>query len=181
MNINQVMLTTADTVKSITPIGDNVNGKMLGFAIREAQEIQLKQIIGQAMLLKLKDLVGLGTIEDEENTKYVELLNIAQFFLAYTALTEVMIPLAYKIDNAGVIVTTDENIENVSYTDLCSIRDYYARKVDYYRLQLQQYILKNKSNLPEISEKQCNEISAVLYSSASCPIWLGGARGKKNI
>jgi len=57
--ITDTLLTSPDFVKSVTNISDNLNGKVMQAAIREAQEIDLKQIIGSCMLSKLKQSLEL--------------------------------------------------------------------------------------------------------------------------
>lgn len=175
---NDCLLTSPEFVKQVTTIGDNINGSAMQFAIREAQEVGLQAIIGTRMLKKLKRLVVDNTIMEEENTPYYNLLSKAQYFLAYAVITELVIPLAYKIDNAGVVRTKDEHIEVVGSDELEKVINFYDNKAGHYRYMLQQFILDHLNILPEITENQCKEIHATLHSAANSSIWLGGARGK---
>ena len=176
--ITDTLLTSPDFIKSMTNISDNLNGKVMQAAIREAQEIDLKEIIGTVMLKKLKTLVADGTIENEENENYLDLLNECQYFLAYTVIAKLCIITSYKIDNAGVVKTSDERVENASEEEIYNIQEFYQRKADYWISQLQAFILNHLGVLPEITETQCREIHATLYSAANTTIFLGGARGK---
>lgn len=178
--MKDVLLTSPSFVKSITPVGDNVNEKTMQFAIRETQEYKLAQVIGGTMLEKLKQLIADNLINEDENVNYKKLLDAAQYFIAYNVIVELAIPLSYKFDNAGVTTTSDDKIENVNLKDIFSIKDYYTKKVDFYRQQLQYYILNNLGKLPEITTQQCNSIHSELNSSASTSIFLGGARSKYN-
>lgn len=178
MIIIDTLLTSPDFVKSVTNISDNLNGKVMQSAIREAQEIDLKQIIGQPMLTKLKTLVKNGEIHQEGNEDYLDLLNECQYFLSYTVVSKLCIITSYKIDNAGVVKTADENIQNATEEEIFDMQNFYQRKADYFCSQLQYYILNHLGLLPEITEAQCLEIRANLYSAANSSIWLGGRRGK---
>lgn len=174
--MKEVLLTSSEFIKSATNISDNVNEKVLSTAIREAQDIELRSVIGSKMLNVLKGMVGDGTIDDEENIKYKELLTETQYFLAYSVLTKLCMITTFKVDNIGISRTTDERIETVGVDDALLIKDFYQKKADYYQMLLQKYILCNR--LPEIDDNQCCEIKANLYSAASGGLWLGGIRGK---
>ena len=175
--MTEILLTSEEFVKSATNASDNINTKVMQTAIREAQEIELKSVVGSAMLKKLKELVDSGDIEDTENAHYKELLDESQYFLAYTVLAKLCVITTFKIDNIGVSKTSDEHIESLGVDDTLMIQDFYQKKADYFQGILQDYILKNHSFLPEISQSKCHEIQANLYSAASGGLWLGGVRG----
>lgn len=178
--MTEILLTSEEFVKSVTNASDNINTKVMQTAIREAQEIELKEVIGSTMISKLKSLVDSGEIEDEENAAYKELLNECQYFLAYTVLVKLCMITTFKIDNIGVSKTSDENIESLGVDDTLHVQNFYQKKADYFQGILQSYILKNKANLPEICQNKCHEIKSNLYSAASGGLWLGGRRGKWN-
>ena len=174
----EILLTSEAFVKAQTSISDNINAKYLRSAIREAQEINFKRIVGSCLLAKLKELVADGTIADDANAAYRDLLDFAQWFLAYTALVEVTVRVGYKIANIGVAKTADQNIYNASEGEISKLRYYYQAKADAVCYEMQRWIVKNAAALPELSACSCAEIRANLYSAASCGIFLGGARGK---
>lgn len=176
--ITDTLLTSPDFVKSVTNISDNINGKIMQSAIRESQEIELKEIIGTTMLNKIKQLINERTIDDVENQQYKYLLDECQYFLSYTVVSKLCIITSYKIDNAGVVKTSDENIQNATEDEIFDMQEFYKRKADYFCSQLQAYILNHLGILPEITEYQCREIRAHLYSAANSSVWLGGRRGK---
>ena len=170
MSNKQVLLTSESFVKEVTNLSDNLSGKLLLPAIREAQSFGLKNIIGTKIYKSLLDKVLDGSIYDEANEKYKELLDVCQYYLAYSVATNVILLSAVKVDNIGVVRTTDERVESVAFSDLASVRGYYQKKADYYASQIQKY-LKDVNYF----ESSCNTNT---YSSASTDIWLGGARGK---
>ena len=192
--MKEILLTSEASVKGLTAISDNVESKYLLPAIREAQEIYLREIIGDALLAKLKWCVDNDAFhgsfngdnfdesfqsETGSNQPYKDLLGKIQYYLAYKAVSELIPKVSYKIANMGVVKTSDDNVQNATYNEIVLQRDYYVSRADYYCLLLQNFILANQGNYPELTQQQVNDIHATLKSAASCGIWLGGPRGKK--
>lgn len=173
-----VLLTNSNYIKSITNISDNVQDKYLFPTINEAQEINLKSVIGENLLNKLKDLVSGGSINDPENAVYKDLLQKCQFFIAYTVVSKLSVITSFKLDNAGIYRSNDENLYYASMEEVRNMQEYYEEKADFFKLELQNFCINNRTNLPELSECACRQIKANLYSAESCGIVLGGARGK---
>lgn len=170
------LLTSEDFVKSISPISDNIAGKYLLSSIREAQEIHLKSVIGSALLERCKELVQGGELE--QHTFYAELVEKCRYYLAYFAIAECVPKVSYKIANAGVVRTTDEHLQAPTFSEVALIEKQYKNKADFYCYELQKWVCANSTQFPELTECDCERISANLRSSASCGIFLGGARGK---
>ena len=174
----EILLTSENFVKSVTSISDNLAGKYLRPSIREAQDIGLRGILGDTLLEKLKTLVGSGDIAKEENLAYKGLLDRAQYYLAYNAVVEVAAKVAYKIVNFGVAKTQDENLQTASPEEVSQMRFYYQSKADHCCVELQNFLLNNRRDYPELTEGDCERIHSNLYSAASSGIWLGGPRAK---
>ena len=94
-------------------------------------------------------------------------------------IVELVQKVSYKIGNAGVVKTADENMQVASFDEIIAQKEYYQGKADYYCIELQQYILEDMIAYPEVDEVTCRRIHANLYSAATCGIFLGGARGKR--
>ena len=176
--MTEIYLIDPELVKQITNVSDNIEGKVLGPAIIEAGNA-LRDIVGDTLCDKLEELILSGGIELDESFNYKLLLEKAQYFLAYTAAANVAVLTAVKVDNFGVSRSTDEHIESLSLSDVFTISEHYQKKADEYCGKLQNWILKNKKKFPELTENQCNDIKANLYSAASCGIWLGGTRSPR--
>ena len=176
--MQQVLLTSEKRVKEIACINDSVASEYILAAITEAQETRLKSVIGPALLKKVKSLIADKQIESSENETYLDLVESAQYYLAYTTVTELTFKTTFKVTNFGVVTTNDENLQVPSFGDIVKVREYYQAKADYYCIELQKFCLENRERLPELSENMCSRIHANLYSAASCGIWLGGPRGK---
>ena len=170
----EILLTSEAFVKSVTNVSDNLAGKYILPSIREAQEQGLKSILGDCLLSKVKHLLNTDSLEGI----YKELVDHCQYYLAYAAIVEVTNKVSFKIGNFGVAKSTDENLQVASYDEIVKMQYYYQTKVDAYCLELQQWLLQNKGEIPELTECHCRRLSSNLQSAASCGIYLGGGRGK---
>lgn len=174
----EFLLTSEKFVKEVSSISDNVAGKYIQPSIREAQEVWLKSIIGSTLLNYIKALGLAKTLDDPANVAYKELVDRAQYFLAYTAIVEMTNKVSYKIGNFGVTKTTDENLQVATQDEIAKMQYYYQSKADFCALELQQWLLDNRTLFPELDDCTCRKIHSNLHSAASCGLWLGGARGK---
>ena len=177
----EIILTSEKFVKSVTSVSDNIAGKYILPSLREAQEQGLKGILGDALLAKLKSLVANKEIDLESNVAYKILLDRCQYYLAYAAIVEVTNKVSYKIGNFGVAKSSDENLQVASQDEIGKMQYYYQSKADAHCLDLQNFLLQNRSDYPELTENCCHTIESNLHSAASCGIFLGGARAKRRI
>lgn len=173
----EVLLISPDFIRATTNISNNLQDKYLHSAIREATDIDFEEIIGGKMLTNIKNLVTSGDINKEENIKYKDLLNAAKYFLAYSAISRIVVISSAKIDNAGLSQSTDEHIESLDIKEVFQLEKYYTNKADVYKKRLQNYILRNINIYPDLCS-DCFETPVNLNSAASTGIFLGGARGK---
>lgn len=176
-----ILLTNSTYIKSLTNISDNVQDKYLFTSINEAQEIDLKSVLGDVLLEKVKTLVKEGHINEEEYAIYKTLLEKCQFFIAYTVVAKLAVITSFKIDNAGLYRSNDDNMTYASLKEVQNLQEYYQNKADFFKLELQNFILNNSSKLPEVSKCHIHSIHANLYSAESCGLVLGGSRGKHTI
>lgn len=176
--MKNVLLTSPDFIRLNSNISDNVNSKVLSTAIREVQEDELQEILGQLLFEKLQDLVYSGDIEDPEYEAYKNVLDKSQMFITYRVIAEIIIMLNAKIDNAGLIQTSDENMDPMTLEDTLTLKQHYDTKASHYAYLLQNYLMEHLSELPELTECQAWKIRSTLYSAATPSVFLGGARGK---
>lgn len=174
----EILLSSEAFVKSVTSASDNLSGKYILPSLREAQEIGLKGILGDCLLATLKGMVATGDIELPANASYKLLLDHCQYYLAYMTIVEVTNKVSYKVGNFGVTKTTDENLQVATQDEIAKMQYYYQSKADACCLDLQNFLLNNRADYPELTECACRRIQANLHSAASCGIFLGGARGK---
>ena len=76
----EYLLTSEDFIKSVTNISDNLSGKYLQGAIREAQEESLRSILGSRLLNKCKGLMAAHELIGD----YKELVDRCQYFNSQT-------------------------------------------------------------------------------------------------
>lgn len=174
----EVLLSSEKFIKDTSSISDNTAARFILPALREAQEIGLRSILGDAMLDKLKALVASGEISIPANEAYNKLAARCKYYLTYATLVEVAEKTSYKIGNMGVVKTSDENVQPASAEEVDRTQAYYQGKADFYCDALQRYALDHCRELPELSENTLHRIKANLTSAATCGVFLGGARGK---
>lgn len=173
--IHQVFLTNEKFIKGLCNIDENIAGQYLLSALQEAQEIELREVLGDCLLDTLKGMVQENNIPKD----YEELIDKCQYVLAYRTIASLCVIATYKLANVGTVTTRDDNVDNLSWSDLVAVREYYTHKGDYYTRLLQHYLIQNRSSFPELKECDCKRIKAHLRSSASSGLWLGGARAYK--
>lgn len=191
MEYRNVLLISEDYIKSESNLDNNVSGKYLQSAIKLAQDIELQSLIGTKLLEALQkkcidwvDPSVEGTvadsIDDPDNIKYKELLDYyVTPFLLFQVLSEVIVPITYKLSNFGVMRTDDEKDIAADASQVNLLRKYYKDKADFFKARLQDWVITYYNDFPELySYKPLKDMYPNLYSASSCGIWLGGARGK---
>ena len=176
--MKDILFTTADFIRSVTIVSDNLQDKYILSSIREAQDIEFQQVVGTRLYNRLKLMVEDESILLDYNEHYRELLDKAQYFIAYQTLANLTVNSTYKINNVGLNTISDDNVSTPSLTDTFKLSRYYTDKADHYKMMLQNWLLKNKSYFPELLKSDISELSANVHSAASCNVFLGGARGK---
>lgn len=178
--MTQIFLTNEKFIKGLCNIDENLAGKYLKSALQEAQEIDLREVLGDCLLESLKNKVAAAQEEEVEMPSiYQELLEECQYVLAYRTITSLCVVATYKIANVGTVTTSDDNVHNLSWSDLVAVKDYYMHKADAFTRKLQNFLLENKASFPELRECDCNRLKSHLKSAASSGLWLGGARARK--
>ena len=173
----KVLLISEDAVKTISGLNDNIFGKSMLPAIREAQEIGLQGIIGHCLYERLCSMVEDGSIADTENAQYKSLLdNEIKYYLVYKVIADLIPIIGVKLGNLGVVVSNDEHIQNLSEDERANVNTYYTYRADFYCKRLQEYLLNNRELYPELQECDCNQMKANLDSASSIGLWLGGFR-----
>lgn len=177
--MKKVLLISAEFVRAHASISNEMQDKFLKPSIQEAQDIHLEQVLGTKLVNKLCELVRTGAIGEVENTKYKELLDRSQFFLMYQTLAIMTVTASVKFSNAGLYTTNDENMTQIPLDDVFKMQSMFQNKSDYYKDRLQDYCKENYKKFPELKSCGLYDVKPVLDSAASCPIFLGGARGRK--
>ena len=174
MTYKDVLFISEDYIKSESMLDSNVSGKYLLTAIKLSQDVELRSITGKCLLEKLQQIVFDKEIDEEVNVNYKDLIdNYIQPFLLYQVISEIVIPISYKMSNFGVMQSSDEKDTAVDNKQINLVREYYLNKANVYKERLQDHLCRNKASFPELD---CCDVN--LHSSNSSGIWLGGERGK---
>jgi hypothetical protein len=159
-NYRNVLLISEDYIKSESNLDNNVSGKYLQSAIKLAQDIELQSLIGTKLLEKIQKLVidwkdpnkpvhpieppiyDPTSIDDPENHRYKELLDYyIQPYLLYQVLSEITIPISFKLSNFGVMRTDDEKDLTSDINQINLIKKYYRDKADFFKTRLQNWVI----------------------------------------
>lgn len=170
--MERILIINDEEVREMTNISQNISGKLIGTALFEAQDVEFRSIVGDKLYNRVLSEVKEGVVTPGVSS----LLESARYFIAYSALADVCLLTAVKIDNAGLQQVTDERMNPISISDSFEIQAYYQKKADYYCKRLQEFLLRNKGDYPELCDNGCHEVKSNLYSSANCGLWLGGPR-----
>lgn len=174
----EILLISETFIKENSAISDNVAGKFIRAAIRQAQEVSYRSIIGDALTDKLKQIVKDGATEAPENAAYKAVLERSQYYLLFQSIAALLPGLTFKVANAGVVKTPDEKVEVVNQAQVELEQARYQSQADAECARLQNYLLEHRYDLPELTDNECGRIRSQLYSSVTCGVYLGGARGK---
>lgn len=191
LNYRNVLLISEDYIKSNSTLDNNISGKYLQAAITSAQDVELQSTIGTKLLEALQkkcinwidphtpvhpieppEPLPSDSIDDSDNYRYKELLDYyVQPYLLYQVLSEIVIPISYKLGNFGVMRTDDEKDLTSDINQVNLIKKYYRDKADFFKTRLQNWVITYYNDFPELySYKPLKDLYPNLYSSSSCSL-----------
>ena len=151
-----IMLISPNTVKAIGGVALNVDDSFIGTAIRTAQNVYLEDVIGKEFLDSLKQKVYDGSINEEANTAYKELLDsYIKFVLSSKVIVELAMGLSFKIRNLGTVRNTDTNANYPSLQDVQYLLDYHRTAYNHYLNRMSDFICDNKAAFVEAEGFGC--------------------------
>lgn len=172
---NRVFLISPDDVKAISNINYNLEDEATSSAIRTAQNVYLRDVIGEKLLESLQDMVSGGTIDDSGNTAYKELLDVyVTDYLAYEAMVQALIPISFKIRNIGVSQNYDSNISASMLDNILDVEDWYrTQSIDKCNRMIK-FLRKNKAAFPELEIRCiCGDDEPHLKLRANTQLYIG--------
>lgn len=176
--MNKILLVSEDFVKTNSALNDNLWGKFLLPAIREAQDINLQIYLGECLYKTILGMVADDSIAASANESYKALLDdYVQPYLLYQVQANIIPTINVKLGNIGSVVSNDEHIATLSQGNIDLVQRDFQLKADFYAQRMLNFIL-NHSNEFNLDECACKELNAHLDSSASTTIWLGGLYGQ---
>lgn len=179
--MKEIYIISPDFVRSQTNVSSNIQDKFLQSAIREAQDINYREIVGDKLLEHILELIESKDIDKPKNEIFKNLIKISKYYIAYMVIARLTIISGIKIDNMGPSRTSDDNIDPISVTDIFRMEKHYINIADTYCKKIQNYIKENYNKLAKYLINTCYSTNSNTYSAASTGIWLGGAKGKTYI
>jgi hypothetical protein len=143
---NFAFFVSEQDVKKNTPIDENVDSKILQTAMRTAQDIQIRDIIGSGLYDKICDDINDAGLAGN----YLTLVNkyIAPC-LYHFIVTESMLPMTFKMMNKSVSTRGAENSNAIDLDQLTRVEQSYLNKAQYYSERLRDYLCENNTLFPE--------------------------------
>jgi hypothetical protein len=132
IQVYDVMLISPDTIKGLGELDLNVDDSVISASIRASQNIYLREIIGDKLLIKLQELIynTINNVNDNLNDTKNEVFKVfldtfVRDVISYKVASEMCVRNSLKIKNAGVVQLGDTNINTVSLNDIKYLKDSY--------------------------------------------------------
>lgn len=127
------------TLREQSLINDNVEGMFLNSAIYNAQVINLQEVIGSELYNSLCEQVK----EGEMRSEYYETLmdNYITPYLVNRVMSDICIPLHYKMRNAGIVMNSDQHYQTANLSDIQYVKEYYEHNAVFNANRIVEYIL----------------------------------------
>lgn len=176
--IENILLISPDTIKASNMLDCNVDDSTISSVITTAQNIYLKDIIGDKLLYKLQELIyntiknENNNLNDEENSTFKKLLDIyIKETMTYKVLADLTVLNTFKIKNAGVVQLNDTNINSVSLTDIKYLKDYFETYYNSALNNLMNFLNNNKVFFKDFINIECNDKNNKKYGNIN--LYLG--------
>lgn len=162
-----VRLISTTELKTDGFVNNNLEEEYLYSAIDEAQDIFLREILGDSLYEAMEDKVNNQTLSDEYLTLYT---NHIKIYLKYKVLSLLCVPLTFKLRNAGVVSQYSNEIQTTTLEDTKYLEGFYAQKADFYANRMTKFL--EKSGISEYS-CSCDNITEPNSKHPVCSIYLG--------
>lgn len=165
---------TIDELKN-SVLNANIDDEYIQPAIDEAQSIYLREILGDALLNAIINKINGNNLTG----KYLTLVNdYVKPYLSYMIQSIIVVPITYKIRNAGVIQQYDNGFTTTQMKDTQYLKDYYDGKAEFYGNRLTEWLRKNANDIVEYRLSASNVTNPTTSQNVT-NIFLGGTkRGK---
>ena len=149
-------LIDTDSVKAASLVNYNVEDEAVGYAIRESQDVYLREILGNALLEKCVELASSGTIDEEGYEAYGELVDkyIYQYLVAKSQ-EQILIPISFKIRNIGVSQDSDTNVTSQQLQTVIDLQNYWKTISIDRGNRLKCFLRENRDSFPELETGSC--------------------------
>ena len=143
---NKILLISEDSLKKQSSLGSNLDGVYLYPSICLAQDLDLTNIIGPALVNKLCKMVESNTLTDT----YKALLDVYIAPYLVWAVSANIVPLInYKLQNAGVSVNNDTQRSTLDTNSSKALQRQLQNYADAYATKMKHYLVHNTDKFPE--------------------------------
>jgi len=143
--MQKILLISESTVKDLSLIQLNVDGKVLAKTILEVQFIHLRPILGNDLYQKVLDDVSSKAADGSYVMVYKTLLeDYIQPYLAHATLQDWIINSTYKMTNKGILKYSDSQATALGSDEIEYAKNYHDNKVASYKKALICYLEENK-------------------------------------
>lgn len=134
-------------------LNNNIDGSFMRTSITLAQEQGLQSVIGSYLYRTICNMVNDDSIND--NTNYKKLLDeYITPYLIYQVVSDIIIPVTYKIGNLGTLKATDTNLVQPSKEEIDYLVQYYNNKASFCSDRLYNYLCTNYDLFPEFYKQE---------------------------
>ena len=163
-------LITVEELKQDGFINQNLENEYLYSAIDEAQDIFLREIIGDSLYETLQNKLSEANIDGVYQTL---LDSYVKIYLKYKVLSLLCVPLTFKLRNIGIAQQFSNEVNTTSLEDTKYIQNYYEGKADFYANRLTKFLQTN-----DIPEYKCssNQITEPNELHPVSSIYLGNSK-----
>lgn len=149
-------LIDASSVKAASLVNYNCEDETVGYAIREAQDVYLKEILGNALLEKCVELASSGTIDEQGYEAYATLVDKYIYdFLVAKSQEQILIPISFKIRNIGVSQDSDTNVASQQFQNVIDLHNYWNVISEDKANRLKCFLKENRDAFPELEAGSC--------------------------
>lgn len=146
---NKILLINEDTLKKQSSLGANLDGVYLYPSICLAQDLDLTNIIGPALVNKLCSLVEANTVDEP----YKTLLDVyIQPYLVWSVSANLVPLINNKLQNAGVSVNTDTQRSTLDFNYSKTLMTQLQNYADAYATKMKHYLQHNTDKFPEYNQ-----------------------------
>lgn len=136
---------TEKYLKENTPLDDNIDSKLLATAMREGQDIYIRDIIGSGVYDELCDQVNADTVTADNS---ILIKQYIQPCLKYYVLYESAHTLSFQLVNKGVITRNSEFSQQADINAVSELMNKWKDRAQYYGERLQRFLCANTTLYP---------------------------------
>ena len=153
-----LFISVAD-LKRKSLIDGNVDSSKITYCIEVAQDIHIQNYLGGKLYKKLQSIIVDGTVNDESNSDYKDLLDtyIKPMLIWYTQAT--ILPYsAFPLKNGGVHKHVAENAESASQEELTYLGQRMNDTAEFNTKRFLDYMCLNNNKFPEYSQNSSEDM-----------------------